>query len=109
LTTVSTPKDRDISTFGLSEGAVTAWATSKIDAQMLNRHMKHRTFPYLLHLIKSYFDNSIAAGVVVRNAIIDMTTAAMLGMIGQTTALDGGEYGVVQAVGGMGISREIEI
>ena len=77
LTTVSTPKSYDISELGLSEGAVKGLAAGTIDVQMLNRLMEHKTFPYLLYLIKTYFDNSIAAGIMARNAIIDMSTAAL--------------------------------
>jgi transcriptional regulator with XRE-family HTH domain len=77
LTTVSTRKSYDLSELGLSEGAVRGLATGAIDVQMLNRLMEHKTFPYLLYLIKSYFDNSITAGVAGRNAVIDMATAAL--------------------------------
>jgi hypothetical protein len=77
LTTVSTRKSYDISELGLSEGAVRGLATGAIDVQMLNRLMEHKTFPYLLYLIKSYFDNSITAGVAGRNAVIDMATATL--------------------------------
>ena len=51
--------------------------TSTIDVQMLNRLMEHKTFSYLLYLIKTYFDNSILAGNMERNAVIDMATAAI--------------------------------
>jgi len=77
LTTISTPKSREISELGLSEGAVTGLVNGAIDVQMLNRLMEHKTFPYLLHLIKTYFDNSITAGIMARNAIIDMATATL--------------------------------
>ena len=77
LTTISTPKSYDISELGLSEGAVKGLVTSTIDVQMLNRLMEHKTFSYLLYLIKTYFDNSILAGNMERNAVIDMATAAI--------------------------------
>ena len=77
LTTVSTPKSYDISELGLSDGAVKGLVMGTIDVQMLNRLMEHKTFPYLLHLIKAYFDNSILAANMERNAIIDMATATI--------------------------------
>ena len=39
--------------------------------------MEHKTFPYLLYLIQTYLDDSILAGNMERNAIIDMATAAV--------------------------------
>ncbi len=82
LTTISEPKSRDISELGLSEGAVTVLATGKIDARVLNHLVEHKTFPYLLFLIKTYFDNSISAGIMARNAVIDMATAALGDFVG---------------------------
>lgn len=77
ITTVSTPKSYDISELGLSDGAVKGLITGTIDVQMLNRLMEHKTFPYLLYLIKTYFDNTISAGIMERNAVIDMATVAI--------------------------------
>jgi transcriptional regulator with XRE-family HTH domain len=77
ITTVSTPKSYDISELGLSDGAVKGLVTGTIDVQMLNRLMEHKAFPYLLHLIKTYFDNSILTANMERNAIIDMATATI--------------------------------
>ena len=77
LTTISTPKSYDISELGLSEGAVRGLINGTVDVHMLNRLMEHKTFPYLLYLIKTYFDNSISAGIMARNAVIDMATSAM--------------------------------
>ena len=77
LTTVSVPKSYDISELGLSEGAVRGLVTGAIDVQILNRLMEHKTFPYMLYLVKAYFDNSIADGIIARNEIIDMATAAL--------------------------------
>ena len=77
LTTVSVRKNFEISELGLTEGAVKGLATGTVDVRMLNRLMEHKTFPYLPYLIKTYFDNSIAAGIMERNANIDMATAAL--------------------------------
>jgi transcriptional regulator with XRE-family HTH domain len=77
LTTISTPKSRDISELGLSEGAVKGLINGTTDVQMLNRLLEHKSFSYLLYLVKTYFDNSITAGIMARNAIIDMATATL--------------------------------
>ena len=44
---------------------------------MLNRLMEHKTFPYLLHMIKTYFDDKSTAGIKARNDIIDIATATL--------------------------------
>ena len=77
ITTISTPKSRDISELGLSEGAVKGLVNGAVDVQMLNHLMEHKTFSYLLYLIKTYFDNSLTAGIMTRNALIDMATATL--------------------------------
>jgi len=77
LTTISVPKSYDISELGLSESAVKALVTGAVDVQMLNRLIGHKTFPYLIHLINTYFSNSITAGIMARNDIINMATATL--------------------------------
>ena len=77
LTTISVPKSYDISELGLSEGAVRALVTGAVDVQMLNRLMEHKTFPYLLHMIRTYFNDKSTAGIKARNEIIDIATATL--------------------------------
>lgn len=77
LTTVPTPKSYDISELGLSESAVRVLLTGAIDVQMLNRLMEHKNFPYLMHLIKTYFEDTAAAGIAARNDVIDFATATL--------------------------------
>jgi len=77
LTTVSTPKSYDISELGLSEGAVKSLVTGAVDVQILNRLLEHKSFPYLLYMIKSYFMDTAAVGIMARNDIIDMVTATL--------------------------------
>jgi hypothetical protein len=43
----------------------------------LNRLVEHKTFPYLLFLIKNFLDNTIVDANKERNAIIDMATATL--------------------------------
>jgi len=77
LTTVSTPKSYEISELGLSEGAVRGLVTGTIEVEILNRLMEHKTFPYMLYLVKTFFNNNIADGIKNRNAIIDVATATL--------------------------------
>ena len=77
LTTISVPKSYDISELGLSEGAVRALVTGTVDVQILNRLIGHKTFPYLVHLINAYLSNSITAGIMARNEIINIATATL--------------------------------
>lgn len=77
LTTVRSPKNYDISELGLSEKAVKAIISRKIDVDILNQLLKHKNFPYLIYMIKAYFDNSIADGIAARNDIINMATSTL--------------------------------
>ncbi len=77
LTTIKEPKNHDISELGLSNGAVKAILSGNIDMDVLNCLIEHERFPYLLYLIKSYFSDSIAAGIVSRNEIIDLAAAEL--------------------------------
>jgi len=77
LTKISTPKSYDISELGLSEGAVKALVTGMVDVQTLNRIVEHKRFPYLVSLIKRYFEGTVAGGVMARNDFIDMATATI--------------------------------
>lgn len=62
---------------GLSENAVKAIVLKKIDVDILNQLLEHKNFPYLTYMIKAYFDNSIADGIVARNDIINMATSTL--------------------------------
>ncbi len=77
LTTVRSPKNYDISELGLSENAVKALVTKKIDINILNQLLEHKNFPYLIYMIRAYFDNSIADGIAARNDIINMATSTL--------------------------------
>lgn len=74
LTPVSVPKSYDISQLGLSEEAVKRLITKKIDSTVLNRLLEHKDFPKLCALMKNYFDNTIANGIMARNQVIDFAT-----------------------------------
>ncbi len=74
LTPVSVPKSYDISQLGLSEEAVKLLITKKIDVSVLNRLLEHKDFPKLCALMKNYFDNTVANGIMARNQVIDLAT-----------------------------------
>ena len=77
LTTMRSPKNYDISELGLSENAVKAIVSKKIDVDILNQLLEHKNFPYLVYMIKAYFDNNIANGIAARNDIINMATSTL--------------------------------
>ena len=77
LTKISTQKSYDISELGLSEGAVRTLVTGMVDVQILNRLVENRRFPYLMSLVKRYFEGATAGGIMARNDIIDMATATL--------------------------------
>ncbi len=77
LTTVSVPKSYDISELGLSEGAVKGLATGAVDVEILNRLLEHKSFPRLISLIRIYFQDTTARGIMARNQVIDMATSSI--------------------------------
>jgi len=77
LTVVRTPKSYDISELGLSEGAVKALMTGTVDVQILDRLMEHKSFSYLLYMVKTYFEDTTAAGIMARNEVIDIATSTL--------------------------------
>ena len=77
LTTISIPRNYDISQLGLSENAVKALISKRIDVGILNQILEHKSFPYLITMIKAYFDNSISYGVMARNEIINFATSTL--------------------------------
>jgi transcriptional regulator with XRE-family HTH domain len=77
LTTISVQKSYDISELGLSEGAVKTLVTKTIKVKILNRLLEHKSFPYMLQLVETYFTDSLAAGIATRNEMIDFMTATL--------------------------------
>lgn len=78
LTPISVPKSYDISQLGLSEEAVKRLITKKIDVSVLNRLLEHKDFPKLCVLMKNYFDNTVASGIMARNQVIDFATEPLV-------------------------------
>ena len=77
LTPVSTRKNYDISELGLSEGAVKSMVTGSVDVQALSRLIEHKQFSGLTRLIAAYFTDSVYAGIMARNDIINMATTTL--------------------------------
>ena len=72
ITQITSPKSYDISELGLSEEAVTKLITRRIDVDILNRLLEHEHFPKLCIMIRNYFDDTIAEGIMARNKVIDL-------------------------------------
>jgi len=77
LSNISVRKSYDISELGLSEGAVKGLATGAIDVEILNRLLEHKSFPRLMNLIRIYFQDTAAKGIMARNQLIEMATASL--------------------------------
>ena len=77
LTPVSVPKSYDISELGLSNEAVKRLVTGAVDVQILNRLLEHRNFPKLIDLIRIYFQDTAAKGIMARNQLIEIATASL--------------------------------
>lgn len=71
ITQITTPKSYDISELGLSEETVKRLITGRIDIDILNRLLEHEHFPRLCIMIRNFFDDTIAEGVMARNQLID--------------------------------------
>lgn len=81
LTPIKVPKSYDISQLGLSEKSVRRIILKEIDIDILNRLLEHEHFPKLCFLMRSYFDNTTANGIMGRNALIDFATESLKDII----------------------------
>lgn len=77
LSNISVRKSYDISELGLSEGAVKGLVTGAVDVEILNRLLEHKGFPRLINLIRIYFQDTAAKGIMARNQLIEMATASL--------------------------------
>ena len=77
LSEVSARKSYDIFEIGFSEGAAKGFVTGAVDMEILNRLLEHKSFPKLTNLIRIYFKDTAARGIMARNQIIDMATASL--------------------------------
>ena len=81
ITQITSPKSYDISELGLSETAVTRLITRRIDVDILNRLLEHENFPKLCIMIRNYFDDTIAEGIMARNKVIDFAVDQLTDMM----------------------------
>ena len=51
--------------------------TGAVDVQILNRLLEHRNFPKLIDLIRIYFQDTAAKGIMARNQLIEIATASL--------------------------------
>ena len=51
--------------------------TGTVDVQILNRLLEHRNFPKLIDLIRIYFQDTAAKGIMALNQLIEMVTASL--------------------------------
>lgn len=83
LSSISVRKSYDISQLGLSEKAVKGLVTETIDVEILNRLLENPKFPQLLNLIRIYFEDTVALGMMSRNDMINMATTSLAEYIQQ--------------------------
>ena len=77
LSNISVRKSYDISELGLSEGAIKGLVTGTVDVQILNRLLEHKNFPKLMDLIRIYFQDTAAKGIMARNRLIELATVSL--------------------------------
>ena len=77
LSEVSARKSYDIFELGFSEGAAKGLVNGAVDMEILNRLLEHKSFPKLTNLIRIYFKDTAARGIMARNQIINMATASL--------------------------------
>ena len=77
LSEVSARKSYDIFEIGFSDAAAKGLVTGAVDMEILNRLLEHKSFPKLTNLIRIYFKDTAARGIMARNQIIDMATASL--------------------------------
>ena len=86
LSSISVRKSYDISQLGLSEKAVKGLVTETVDVEILNRLLENPKFPQLLNLIRIYFEDTVALGMMSRNDMINMATTSLTEYMQQNPA-----------------------
>lgn len=61
----------------LSEGAVRGLVTGAADAEVLNRLLNIKISQHLINLIRIYFQDTAAKGVMTRNQLIEMAISSL--------------------------------
>jgi hypothetical protein len=77
LTDVASRKNYEIGQLGLSEGAVEAIVSGRANVNVMNAFLENAKFSEVLRLTNDYFMDTIKAGVMARNEIINLATATL--------------------------------
>ncbi len=77
ITPISTPKSYEISKLGLSEESVKRLLSKTVDADILNRMIEHKSFPNLCNTIRYYFEDTLLAGIMDRNTLLDLASGSL--------------------------------
>lgn len=83
LTAIRTPKNTDVAQLRLSETVLRRLLDGTLNADILNRLLEHRAFPYLLNLAQIYFADTAALGVTARNEMIDFLLGSLIAFSGE--------------------------
>ena len=77
-TTIRSQKNYDVSSLQLTEKAVRKIISGQLDMQVLNLLIENERFPYVLNMIRFYFDSSITEGVMTTNRVMDYATDSLM-------------------------------
>lgn len=67
---VQSRRNYDVSSLGLSEKAIQQLVTKRVNVQVVNCLLEHKTFPYLTRLIYTYFADITARGIQSSNDVL---------------------------------------
>ena len=67
---VQSRRNYDVSSLGLSEKAIQQLVTKRVNVQVVNCLLEHKTFPYLTRLIYAYFADITARGIQSSNDVL---------------------------------------
>lgn len=67
---VQSRRNYDVSSLGLSEKAIRQLVTKRVNVQVVNCLLEHKTFPYLTRLIYTYFADITARGIQSSNDVL---------------------------------------
>ena len=77
-TTIRSQRNYDVSSLQLTEKAIRKIISGQLDMQVLNLLIENERFPYLLNMIRFYFDSSITEGVMTTNRVMDYATDSLM-------------------------------
>ena len=77
-TTIRSQRNYDVSSLQLTEKTVRRMISGQLDMQVLNLMIENDRFPYMLNMIRLYFDKSTMEGAMTTNRIMDRATDALM-------------------------------